>query len=209
MRVLMIGATGSLGVVITRHALAGGHAVTAMVRDPSRLAVNHSDLTAVTGDVLQLGTIDAPMCGQEAVICNLGTKPTRDAVTLFSHATEIILRAMQRHNVRRLICVTGVGAGDSKGHGGFLYDRLMQPLLLRTMYEDKTRQEELVRRSDRDWVIVRPARLTHGIQRRHYGVVTKMAGLQASSISRADTAEFITSQLKLDKYLYKSPVLTY
>jgi putative NADH-flavin reductase len=205
----MIGATGPLGLEITRHALDGGHRVTAMVRDPSRLSLGHPDLATVAGDVLQMGAVDAPMSGQDAVICCLGRKPTRHAVTLFSHGTEIILRAMQRHNVRRLICITGIGAGDSKGHGGFLYDRLLQPLLLRSIYEDKTRQEDLVRRSDRDWVIVRPARLTNGIQRRHYGVVLGVAGLQANSISRADAAEFVTSQLKIDKYLYKAPVLTY
>ena len=73
----------------------------------------------------------------------------------------------------------------------------------------ETRQEELIRRSDRDWVIVPPARLTHRPQRRHYGVITRMPGLQANTISRLDTAEFVTSQLKRDKYLYKTPVLTY
>jgi putative NADH-flavin reductase len=209
MRVLLIGATGPLGLEITRHALDGGHSVTAMVRDPARLALRHPDLKTVAGDVLQMGAIDAPMCAQEAVICCLGVKAGRGPVTLFSQGTEIILRAMQRHNVRRLICVTGIGAGDSKGHGGLFYDRLLQPLLLRRIYEDKTRQEELVRRSDRDWIIVRPARLTNGRQRRHYGVVVRVAGLTAGSISRADAAEFVTSQLKMDKYLYKAPVLTY
>lgn len=62
-------------------------------------------------------------------------------VMLLSAATRAAVTEMTQSGVQRLICITGLGAGDSRGHGGFLYDRLILPLLLRNVYEDKDRQE--------------------------------------------------------------------
>jgi hypothetical protein len=67
------------------------------------------------------------------------------------------MSAMEAEQVSRLIAITGIGAGDSVGHGGFLFDRLIFPLLLRKVYADKNRQEAIIRDSRLDWVLVRPA----------------------------------------------------
>ena len=135
-------------------------------------------------------------------------KPTRKPVSLFSEGTENLIRAMQRHNVRKLLCITGIGAGASRGHGGFLYDRVIQPILLKTIYEDKTRQEKLLEACDRDWMIIRPARLTFERQRQRFSVVQNTRGLTAGKISRADVAVWTVGQLNSGKYLYRSVVLT-
>src|SRR6266513_1339210 len=66
---------------------------------------------------------------------------------------------MEEAQVKRLICVTGFGAGDSRGHGGFLYSVAFH-LLLGRVYDDKDVQERIVRNSKLDWVIVRPVILT-------------------------------------------------
>ena len=63
---------------------------------------------------------------------------------------------MIHYSVKELICVTGIGAGDSKGHGGFLYDKIIQPILLQTIYEDKNIQEELVKESGLEWILFGP-----------------------------------------------------
>lgn len=208
MRVLIIGAAGPLGQELTRAALKEDHQVTALVRRPDSIAGGDKNLTVTQGDVLQLGALDIPMAGQDAVICSLGVKITRAPVRVFSEGTENVIRAMRRHNVRRLLCITGVGAGDSRGHGGFLYDRLIQPLFLKTIYEDKDRQEQIVRASDRDWMLIRPARLTNGLARKRFSVVQTVRGLRAGKISRADVADWTVAQLELDKYLYRAVVLT-
>ena len=183
MRVLIVGATGFLGQEITRQALAESHHVTAFVRDPARMPITHSHLRLVRGDILQLGDIDPAMTGQSAVVCSLGTPSARAPSTLLSEGTGNLIRAMRRHNARRLICVTGWGTGD-------------------------TAQEELVRKCDRDWMVVRPARLTDNPARGRYGVLLGLAGAKAESISRADVAAFIAAQLQSDRYLYKTPLLS-
>jgi hypothetical protein len=77
-------------------------------------------------------------------------------MTLFSN-TRILIDAMVGHGVRRLVAITGVGAGETKGHGGFLYDCILYPLFTKRVYTDEGRQDELIRASPLDWVIVRPA----------------------------------------------------
>ena len=209
MKVLIVGAAGALGVVLVHRALKFDHQVTALARNPGPLSeIKDPNLTVVSCDVLQEGCLDTQMATQEAVICTLGVKPTRAKVSVLSEGTDNLIRSMQRHNVRRLLCVTGIGAGNSRGHGGFLYDRVIQPLFLKTIYQDKDRQERLVEQSDRDWMIVRPARLTDGKGTGNFAVVQKMQGLAASSISRTDVANWMVSQLELDRYLYRVVVLT-
>jgi putative NADH-flavin reductase len=115
---------------------------------------------------------------------------------------------MKKTGVKRFICVTGIGAGDSKGHGGFLYDRLFYPLLLRSIYADKDRQESLIKASDVDWTIVRPGFLTNGPLTKNYRMLTDLTGVTTGRISRADVAHFILNEIESKQYLRQTPLLT-
>lgn len=209
MKVLIVGAGGRLGKMLTSEALKQGHEVTALVRDFKQLSgLQNQRLKIVKGDVLHIGQLDIPMEAQQAVICSLGVKGTREKVTALSQGTDNLIRAMQRHNVRRLLCITGVGAGDSRGHGGFIYDRFIQPLFLKSIYEDKNRQERLVERSDRDWMLIRPARLTDGPASSPFSAVQTVRGLRAGKMSRAGLAKWTVQQLQVNRFLYRAVVLT-
>ncbi len=81
----------------------------------------------------------------------------RGDVRFFSDTTRSLLAAMQATGVRRLVAVTGVGAGETRGHGRFLYEHLIYPFFTQALYADKDRQEDLIRASATDWTILRPA----------------------------------------------------
>ncbi len=115
---------------------------------------------------------------------------------------------MEHHSVKRLICITGLGAGDSKGHGGLLYDKLILPLILRRIYNDKDRQEAAIRQSNLDWTIVRPAVLTNDPAKGNYRVLTDLTGFTAGKISRADVAAFVLRQLTEERYLHQTPLIS-
>jgi len=104
-----------------------------------------------------------------------------------------------------------IGAGESKGHGPWYYNWLFQPLVLRGVYEDKTRQEELVRKSGLVWTLVRPGIMTNGAAKGHAAVraLTDLAGKYAGTISRADVAGFCLSDLADGRYVGQAPVITY
>jgi uncharacterized protein YbjT (DUF2867 family) len=116
---------------------------------------------------------------------------------------------MGRESHQKLIAVTGIGAGDSKGHGGFLYDRVVNPLLLGTIYEDKDRQESIIKASDIEWLIVRPGFLTNDPRTGKYRAIENLSGVTAGKISRLDVADFILKQLIAPTYFGKTPLLTY
>jgi putative NADH-flavin reductase len=116
-------------------------------------------------------------------------EPTR----LFSKATQVLVTAMEEARVKRLICVTGFGAGDSRGSGGFLYNVALH-LLLGRIYDDKDVQEHIVRRSKLDWVIVRPVILTSGPRTKAYRALVDPSDWTCGFISRADVADFLSSR---------------
>jgi len=208
MNILIVGATRGIGRQLLEQALTSGHAVTALVRNPQRLATQHERLRVVKGDILDSDSVALAMAGQDAVCCTIGVKVPWIRVTVFSEGTKNLLQAMKKTGVKRLICVTGIGAGDSKGHGGFLYDCIFYPLLLKPVYADKDRQESLIKASDVDWTIVRPGFLTNGPLTKNYRKLTNMTGVTAGRISRADVAHFFLKELESKQYLRQTPLLT-
>ena len=207
MKVLIIGATGGTGRILLEKAVEQGHQVTALARDPSAVAPRDHRPRVLRGNVLDPDAVEAAVAGQDAVLSALGTRSTKPT-TLFSESTRNVISAMDKHGARRLVCITGIGVGDSKGHVGFLYDKIIRPFVVKNVYEDKERQERAIRQSDLDWVIVRPARLTDEPAKGEYRVYLG-GSYTAKTISRADVAAFMLAQLTDDTYVRKTPVISY
>jgi putative NADH-flavin reductase len=209
MKLLVIGATRGIGRRLVEQALDEGHMVTALVRNPERLPASRDRLEVIKGDIRDRDAVGRAVRNQNAVCITIGINPTRKPVTVFSEGAKTVIEAMSHSAVDQLICVTGIGAGDSKNHGGFFYDRIFKPFLLKTIYQDKDRQEALVRNSNLEWVIVRPGFLTNGPLTGTYRVLIDLEGVRAGKISRADVAHFILSEIKDKAYRLKTPLLTY
>jgi putative NADH-flavin reductase len=205
-RILIVGATGGTGRQLVSQALERGYAVTAFVRDASRLAIDDPRLTVVRGDVLDPASVDAAMRGQDAVLSALGHRRYFYPARILSQGTRNILHAMEASGVRRLVCETSLGIGDGAFRLGLYYTFFTIPLILPFYFWDKARQERLLAASRVDWVIVRPAVLTNGRKRgrtrhgRHVG-----SFLLTARIPRADVAEFMLNQLESDTYLRAAP----
>ncbi|MGJ4915759.1 SDR family oxidoreductase [Bradyrhizobium sp. HKCCYLRH2060] len=207
--ILVLGATGGTGRLIVRDALARGHHVTALVRSPER-AGDLQGAQLIVGDARDEATLRKALKGQNAVISSLGTplSPFREVTTL-STSTRALVKAMKAEHVARLVAITGIGAGDSRGHGGFVYDRLILPLLLRNVYADKNRQEAVIRDSGLDWLIVRPAMLNDKPGGQKLRALTDLAGFHGGTIARADVARFVVDQVSDDSFLHRAPLITW
>ncbi len=195
MKILIVSGTRGIGRQLLDQALKAGHTVTALVRNPPRLGVKHEQLSVITGDILDADSVTRAMGGQDAVCCTIGVK-VPFGVTVFSESTKNLLQAMGKGMVKRLICVTGIGAGDSKGHGGFFYDSILYPLAMKAVYADKDRQESLIKASDMDWTIVRPGFLTNGSLIGNDRILTDLTGGTAGKFSRADVAHCMLNELE-------------
>ena len=205
-RLLVVGATGGTGRQIVAQALERGHEVTALARDPARLRINHPRLTVVQGDVLDAAAVDRAVQGQEAVLSALGHNKYFYPTRILSEGTRNIVRAMEAHGVRRFICETSLGIGDSAGRMGLYYTLFVIPVILPFYFWDKTRQERIIEASAVDWLIVRPGALTN---RQARGAVRhgRSAGnlLWTVRVPRADVAAFMLDQLASDTYRCAAP----
>jgi len=154
-KVLIIGASRGIGLETVRAALRSGHSVRALARSAASIPIQDADLDKVSGNALDRGTIKSALQDVEVVIQTLGVdfspRVIFEGTTLFSESTRIMVDAMKAAGVRRLITVTGLGAGDSRGHGGLLYDAVVFPLLMKRVYDDKDVQEWIVKSSGLDW----------------------------------------------------------
>jgi nucleoside-diphosphate-sugar epimerase len=128
MKILVLGATGGTGQLIVRDAAQSGHSVVALVRAKARADLPGAEL--IEGEARDEATLVRALDGCDAVVSALGTGMGFRQVDLLTVATRALVSAMTRTGVRRLICISALGVGDSRGHGGFVFDRLFQPLLL-------------------------------------------------------------------------------
>jgi len=207
MKIAIFGATGSVGRLAVKQALEQGHTVTALVRDPEKVETRHENLSLIKGDVLNSPDVEQAVQGQDAVLCILGAGRKG---TIRSMGTKNIIAAMKQIGVKRLICQSSLGVGDSRGNLNFLWKYIMFGLLLRAAYADHVQQEEYVMKSGLDWTIIRPAAFTDGprtgVYRHGFSANAESLTLK---ISRADVADFLLKQLNDDTYLRKTPGLSY
>jgi nucleoside-diphosphate-sugar epimerase len=209
--VLIIGASRGIGLETVRCALAAGHRVRALARGASAIDIAHAHLERIAADALDRAAVTAALEGADAVVETLGAP--RDIGTvlrgtrLFSAATRLLVDAMRERGVRRLVAVTGIGAGDSRGHGGLLYDAVAFPLLLKRIYDDKDMQEQMIRASGLDWTIVRPGLLRDGPATGRTRALTNPRDWTAGSVRRADVADFMVREAFERRFVGQTPLL--
>lgn len=208
-KILVLGATGGTGRLIVQQALARGYEVAALVRSPEK-AADLKGAKIVVGDARDESALRQALKGQFAVISALGTgvSPFRE-VTFLSSATRALVSAMKAEHVPRLVAITGLGAGDSRGHGGFAFDNLFFPLLLRNVYADKDRQEAVVKDSGLDWVLVRPSILNNKPGGKPVRALTDLSAFHGGSIARADVAKFVVDQVRSETWLHRATLVTW
>ena len=209
-QVLIIGASKGIGLETTRQALEAGHTVCAFARSAAGIRISDPKLKKVRGDALRGSEVMAAVTGMNAVIqvLGVGLGDLFRPVHLFSDATRILVAAMQAQGVKRLICVTGFGAGDSRASISCL-QLLPFRFFFGRAYDDKDVQERLIKDSALDWTIARPGVLTNGSRTGRYKVLKEPSQWRNGTISRADVADFLVQQIEDRAYLRKTPVLAY
>lgn len=208
MKLVVFGSTGSTGKELVKQALDQGHSVTAFARDPAKIGdLQHSRLKVVTGDVLDPHAVESAVAGQEAVFSTIGAGARR--TTLREEGTRNIVEAMERTGVKRLICQSSLGVGESRANLSFVTKHIIVAIFLRHAFADHERQEGVVRQSSLDWTIVRPPHLVNGPQTGAYRHGFSTTDRQIKGwITRADVADFMLKQLFDDTYLHETPGLS-
>jgi len=189
MKLVVFGATGGTGSQVVEQAVAGGHEVTVVVRDPSRLAPMQG-VRVVTAGFDRPDLLDEAVREQDAVISALGTNAKGPVRVCTDGVTEIV-GSMQRTGVHRLVTVSAYGARET--HDRSLYSLALWASVREKML-DKERMEAVIEASGLDWTIVRPPALTDGARSGRYRTGTDLPIRIWSRISRADLAEFLIAE---------------
>ncbi|MGW2324719.1 NAD(P)-dependent oxidoreductase [Streptomyces sp. NPDC001700] len=205
MKLVVFGAYGPTGRLVTQRALAEGHTVTAVTRRPEAFPIEDPRLRVAGADALNAAAVDEVVAGHDRVVSTLGVPYTKEPVTIYSQGARNILAAMNRHGLRRLVCVTSIGvhpqlAPDEK----FFFRKVVGPLLLsmgRPLYEDARRMEGIVRATDLDWTIVRPSGLFDATTVTDYRIAVAPERLPGMFTSRADLADVLLREATGDQHV--------
>lgn len=212
MKIVVFGATGIVGKAVVREALEKGHEVTVLTRDAGKVAIRHERLHVVEGHVTDRNTVHNVLDGQEAVIQTLGIGGKGDGrpTTFVSEANKSIMEEMERMNVRRLVAISVIGAGDSLAFLPWIYRKLVLPLFMKwfqAIMDDKNRMEPMIKKSSLDWTIVRCTTVKERPATGKVNATVDGKGLKFS-ISAADMATFIVNQLTDNRFLKQAPTIS-
>lgn len=207
MKLIIFGATGSVGRHLVEQSLAAGHRVTAFTREAKKVTLRDTRLTVCEGDVLNSRDVAGAIEGHDMVLCALGGGRKGD---VRSKGTRNIIEGMKANGVRRLICQTTLGCGESWGNLSFFWRRVMFGWFLKEVFTDHELQERHILASDLEWTIVRPAAFTEGklTKQFNFNFAPEEKSLQLK-ISRADLAYFMLRQTHDDAFVNSKVGLSY
>lgn len=204
MRIVVFGANGGTGRQLTVQALAAGHHVVAVTRNPAGFPIAGRRLKMAAADVHDRIATRRAVEGADVVLSTLGVPFTRQPVRIYSDGVASIIEALQATGAKRLVVVSSSGATATRhADGGFLLNRVMQPMVTRTIgkttYADMRRMEALLAASSLDWTVLRPGGLfdaerpsTYELAReRSERVFTSRADLAAAMLEQATTREWV------------------
>lgn len=208
MKLLVLGATGRSGRLIVQKALKDGHQVTAIVRDPAKVGETRAEL--VQGTPYDYETIEKAIEGCDAVICTLNVSRTSDnpwaklraPKDLISRSVAHALKAMGQKNVKRIITLSVLGAGDSKKSMPVGFNFFISLTNLKYAFRDHERQEELLADSNTDWTAIRLPMLSDAVGEAE-SLVNMGDGKLKNKINRESVARFVLSILDEPQYYKK------
>ena len=210
MNILIIGGTGKTGKELIKQGLEKGYSITALVRNPLKIKIDHPNLSVKKGNVLKPENFEAIFFGQDAVLSALGHKRFIIYSNILSEGTKNIIDEMEKQKIKRFICITSLGINDSRFRLGLYYTLFTIPFILFFYFLDKSKQEKIIKKSNLDWTIVRPGQLTNGIITTKYKHGEKVGNyILTKMISRADVAHFMLNQINDKTYVHKTPGLIY
>jgi putative NADH-flavin reductase len=203
MKITIIGASAGVGLETTKRALDRNHKVTTLSRSDISLP-NHPNLTRIQGSATNKTDLKKSIENADAVIVALGTGKSMKATTLYSGFAKLLVEVQAETNTQiPFIVLTGFGAGESGAYNGFIA-KIFFALMLKDVYKDKTKMEEIISSSKMKWEIVRPGILKDKPLTEKYRVETKLIkGINIGNINRADVADYLVKQTENPTNIFK------
>lgn len=207
--VALFGATGKTGSRVLTRVLAAGYTVRALARDPAKVAVRDPALTVIRGDVLDPEAVGETVAGSDVVLSLFG-QVKGSPPSLQTDGTAVIVDAMRRQGVHRIVTLSGGGLRAEGYDKPKLPDRVIRGLLRLLsghVLKDAEGHLRVLQSSGLDWTVARGPRLTDtpGTGTYRVGWVGVNGGIQ---ISRDDLADFILTQVTDRTFIGQLPFVS-
>ena len=212
MKVVIFGATGFSGKAILKEALLKQYEVTILVRNKSAISIDAKNLTVVEGNVLDKKTVAEVLKNCDTVIQCLGVGGKGDGkpTTFISDATKIIVEEMEKQQIKRLIAMSNVGAGNSISFQPWFFTKIILPYFMKwlnVLIDDKNRMEPIIMNSELDWTIVRCPNIVDKTPKGNVHATLDGKGLKLA-VTLSDMAEFMVQQIKDVSYSRQAPSIS-
>jgi putative NADH-flavin reductase len=205
MNITIFGASGRTGQQLVSQALDRGHRVTAYVRRPEALTIQHPGLRVITGTLNETDKLKEAISGADACLSALGGNSLRKRSVVFTDGLDRLVTLMEQEGVPRIIYLSSVGAGESRYYLPQPLRFFIVDLLLRVPLADHQSNEQRIAGSSLQWTVVRPGGLGDGPPTGEYLHGSEKTLFNSNkSISRADVAAFMLDQLTDNTYLNKA-----
>jgi putative NADH-flavin reductase len=203
MNITIIGASAGIGLETVKRGLNRNHSLTTLSRSKIEIEEKKS-FNMILGDATNKADLINSIQQADAIIVTLGTGRNMKATTLFSDFAKLIVEINREKKMDvPFIFVTGFGAGESKNYVPWMV-KLFLKYLLKDVYADKTKMEEIITNSDLNWTVVRPGRLLDKELTEKYRIEnTLFKGINIGGINRADVADFLIKQVEKQTELKK------
>lgn len=210
MKILVIGASKGIGLETVRAGLDAGHQVRAFARSAGKISIDDPKLEKFNGDALSAHDLSEALNGTDAVVETLGVPLNLETVLhgtdLYSKVGRLLINTMEKQGPKRLIAVTGLGAGEARDHLGPLFQIGFQ-FSLKRIYDDKDIEEQIIKRSTLEWTILRPGILRDGAMTGIYQVLTDPADWRVGDIRRSDVAHCVVTELENPRHIHGTPLI--
>jgi len=196
MNIIVFGASGGVGRHFTKLALDKGHNVTAFVRNPSKLELEHVRLTVIQGNAFDKNAVKSAISGQDAVISCLGSTTGMKKSKQLEDMTKIVVDEMVASNIKRIVYIAS--AGIENEIPGMMGKLMMK--MLKNVLEDHRNAVNYIKNNNLTYTIVRPMGLNDKV---YTGVYKEtMTGVPSTgrSITRANVADFMYKALMNSEY---------
>ena len=208
-KIALFGATGQTGQKFLEAAINKGYEVKVLVRDRTKLKTNSPKLTVIEGDVLNEQDVSKAIEGSDIVVSLFGhVKGSPEWVQ--TNGTKNIIAAMQKYSVDRVISLSGGGLPFPEKDKPKFADHLIRTIMkiaVPKVLNDAIAHADVLKASNKKWVIVRGPRLTNDARNGNYRV--GWVGVNASTkISRFDLADFILTQVEDESFNFQMPFVS-
>ena len=209
MKIAILGSTGFLGKVLLKKALDGGYQIRTLVRTPDKLGEFKDSVEFIQGSIVEVDDLEETVRGTEAVLSTVGP-PQRNPgkPELYEKAMEDLVAVLESQNIKRLIHTGGAAHLGGENENWDMRRRLLRLFLIlvaKPILVAKQLEWEVLKKSDLDWTLVRPPRITEGELTRN--VLADEKNLAGMQVNVEDLASFMLEQITSKKWIKKAPLV--